>query len=139
MKQLVTGFERTRARIELTPLLDVMFLLLIFFIYSTLSMTAAQGIEVNLPKVSSTTLLEKVRTPLVVSLTAEGQCYVDKEAIAAEDLAVEVIRRWRAKPVAVLINGDRRAELGIALELLATLRRAGVEEVSFRLQPTSAQ
>lgn len=135
--KLSSGFDRTKARVELTPLLDVMFLLLIFFIYSTLSLTAARGIEVDLPQTSPSSLLEKVRTPLVVTYTADGQCYLDEVPFPEADLPFEVIRRWRERPVAVLVNGDRRAPLGPALELLATLRKAGIEKVAFRLQSPS--
>ena len=88
--KLSSGFNRTKARVELTPLLDVMFLLLIFFIYSTLSLTAARGIEVDLPQTSPSSLLEKVRTPLVVTYSADGQCYLDEAPFPEADLPFAV-------------------------------------------------
>ena len=127
----VTGYENRRARIEIVPLIDVVFLLLVFFIYAMLSMTVYRGLRVSLPRAAGET--ENMES-LVVAISEDNTLWIDKEPV---DMA-EAVRRVSAPvagdPPPVLISGDRQADLGVSIELLSALRQAGVESVSFQVK-----
>ncbi|NQU40082.1 MAG: biopolymer transporter ExbD [Lentisphaerae bacterium] len=128
---LATGYENRRARIEIVPLIDVVFLLLVFFIYAMLSMTVYRGLRVTLPGgVGQTEKLES----LVIAISADNTLWMDEMPVSVD----EAIDRARAHSLIstapVLISGDRRAELGRSIELLSALRQAGVESVSFQVK-----
>ena len=129
--RLETGYEERRARVEMAPLLDVVFLLLVFFIYAMFAMSAHRGIRVNLPHGPAAAV---TGAQLVVTVQADGTLQLDGHELAADDLLLETVERYRRDGLPVLISADRRAELGTAIELLARLQAAGVGAVTFQVQ-----
>jgi len=128
---LKSGFEQRGARVEMIPLMDVMFLLLVFFIYSTLSMTLAKGMKVDLPQAAGSKTDQK---PITVVISASDEFYFEKEKMAREPLLLRVVRQYREAPATVLIRADRNAKLGSGIELLGSLKQAGVEKIVFETQ-----
>ena len=129
--RLTTGYEYKKARIELIPLLDVVFLLLVFFIYAILSMSVHQGVRVTLPVASGEA---QQKTIVRIVLDAKNTLSLDGTPCDMNDCVKRVAERVRRAPSAVLIHGDRQAELGIGIELLSRLRTAGVPSVAFEVQ-----
>ncbi len=129
--RLDTGYEERRARIELIPLMDVLFFLLVFLIYAMLSMTTHHGLRVNLPRAAGAT---EVGKRLVITVQADDQLQLDGHPLTADDLVLAVSEQWRATRLPVLISADRSAHLGTGLELLGRLKAAGVEAVTFQVQ-----
>lgn len=131
--RLRSGYENRKARFELLPLMDVMFLLLVFFIYAMLSMVLHRGIDVALPGAASA-VLDK-RAYVAVTITADNRVLVDggeASPDAAIRRAVDLANSGAgAVPKAVFIEGDRKADLGLAIRILDGLRQRGVKEVSF--------
>ncbi len=125
---LKSGFEDRRARIEVIPLMDVMFLLLVFFIYGTLSMTVSRGVDVDLPQGGTPRADDK---PIVISLTAEDKLFLDEQPMPRDELLATVLSQWRDKPSSVLIKADRAAPLGTGVELVSKLKEAGVARIAF--------
>ena len=121
--RLTTGYEYKKARIELIPLLDVVFLLLVFFIYAILSMSVHQGVRVTLPVASGEA---QQKTVVRIVLDAKNTLSLDGTPCDMNDCVKRVAERIRRATSAVLIRGDRQAELGIGIELLSRLRKAGV-------------
>ena len=76
--------ERRKSRIEMLPLIDIVFLLLVFFIYAMLSMAVHRGMPVVLPT-SSTAKIDK-HLILSVTVRADGSIFLDKEPIILKDL-----------------------------------------------------
>lgn len=128
-----SGFGRRRARIEMIALIDVVFLLLVFFIYAMLSMTVFRGLELNLPRAEGSIQ----RNAIVVILDRENRLSAEGSILEADQIVVWAITEHRRTDLPVLIRGDREADLGIALELLAALRKAGLEAVSFQVENPS--
>ena len=128
-----SGFGRRRARIEMIALIDVVFLLLAFFIYAMLSMTVFRGLELNLPRAEGSIQ----RDTIVVILDRENRLSAEGTILEADQLVAWAMSEHRRTGLPVLIRGDREAELGIALELLAALREAGLEAVSFQVENPS--
>lgn len=132
-----TGFEDRKARVEFLPLIDVVFLLLVFFIYAMLSMVVHRGIEVSLPTGSSTQVsqLDYVN----ITIDAQNQISVNGKPIAMDMLVTHVQTAQQKLQHAqdkapIFISGDKTSNLGIALTVLDQLRRAGMTEVSFELE-----
>jgi len=127
---LETGYEERRARIELIPLMDVLFFLLVFLIYAMLSMTTHRGVRVDLPRAAGAT---EVGKRLVVTVLSDDQLQLDGRTMASDDLVLAVAQQWRAARTPVLVSADRVAHMGTGIELLAHLKRAGVEAVAFQV------
>lgn len=127
--RLSCGYETRKARVEMLPLIDVVFLLLVFFIYAMVSMVLHRGLDVNLPAVGNAAL-EK-NDFIAIGIDADNNLYLNGEPAKADGLATRVmaLRGSDAKPV--FIEGDRKADLGRAIELLDDLKSSGIEEVSF--------
>ena len=128
---LKSGFEERGARVEMIPLMDVMFLLLVFFIYSTLSMTLAKGMKVDLPHTAGSKTDQK---PITVVISSTDEFYFEKEKMERDPLLLRVVRQYRETPATVLIRADRNAKLGSGIELLGSLKQAGVEKIVFETQ-----
>lgn len=107
------------------PLIDVVFLLLVFFIYAMVSMVVHHGLKVDLPSAGSVSLEQE--DYIAITIDADNHLFLNDEPVGADGLAARV--KALGKPV--FINGDRKADLGLAIELLDDLKQAGIEEVSF--------
>jgi biopolymer transport protein ExbD len=129
--QLVSGYENRRARIEIVPLIDVVFLLLVFFIYAMLSMTVYRGLRVSLPHAAGET--EKMET-LIIAIGEDNTLWVDEYPVTLTEAVTLARTRVTDETQPVLISGDRRADLGVSIELLSALREAGIESVSFQVK-----
>jgi biopolymer transport protein ExbD len=129
--KLETGYEERRARIELIPLMDVLFFLLVFLIYAMLSMTTHHGLRVNLPRAAGGA---EVGKRLIITVLADDSLQLDGRPLASDDLVLAVTEAWRANHWPVLISADRQAHLGLGLELLGRLKAAGVDAVAFQVQ-----
>ena len=129
--QLSSGYEDRRSRIEIVPLIDVVFLLLVFFIYAMLSMTVYRGLRVSLPRAAGET--ESMET-LVIAIGADNVLWVDETPVSLPEAVALAKARVTEESQPVLISGDRSADLGVSIELLSALREAGVESVSFQVK-----
>jgi biopolymer transport protein ExbD len=130
--RLSSGYEERRARIEMLPLIDIVFLLLVFFIYAMLSMVVHRGLRVELP--AALTAQMDRRECVSVTVTKDNVIYMDEERVSLDGLVTRVAERVRSRPekeTPVFISGDRRADLGVAMQILDRLRSAGIREVSF--------
>ena len=112
------------------PLIDVTFLLLVFFIYAMLSMTLHRGLKIELPQ-ASTSEIDKSEY-ISITITQDNSIFLDKKKIELKQLLNAVKERLKCNDKQpVFINGDKKAYLGIAIEILDLLRSGGIEEVSF--------
>ena len=120
-----------KARIEMLPLIDIVFLLLVFFIYAMLSMAVHRGLPVELP-LSSTAQIDKKLT-LSVSVEADETIYVNKERVALEHLP-EVLRSKAAltREPGVLIFADRSLQYQMIYNVLDKIRQAGLSRISLQ-------
>src|SRR3954454_16834541 len=80
--------EPEKARIEVIPMIDIIFFLLVFFMISTLSMTINRGIPVNLPKAASSQ--KELRDSVNITVTREGELFLNKEPITLPDIGQRV-------------------------------------------------
>lgn len=120
-------FRRPRRRrettlINLTSLIDVVFLLLIFFMVST-SFALIRGIKVDLP--TTTTPQEKIEQNIVISITKEGKIYLDKTQISKTELVKTLKRQIGKKKSLVVINADKDTRHGMVVEVMDLAKQGG--------------
>ncbi|MGD0489473.1 MAG: biopolymer transporter ExbD [Syntrophorhabdales bacterium] len=129
--------QRKKARIEIIPMIDTMFFLLVFFMVATLSMTVQRGIPVNLPHAA--TALEELHQVVTLTVTKEGKLLFDKEPIASVDEVATRLARWKTTgaDVYVVINADRAVEHGRVVDVMDAVRQAGVTRVAVAVRPLS--
>lgn len=123
-----------KARIELIPLIDVMFFLLASFIFVSLSMVQQKAIKVDVPKAASGEANRKEYS--AVSVTAEGKLFLDKDPVSMEELraALQQMARRSDEP-RLSISADRQARHGDVVAVLDATRLAGLRKVSFETRP----
>ena len=124
--------ETPKARVEMTPIMDVVFLLLVFFIYAFMTMTVQRGMKVELPKADG--VVSKQQNIRIV-LTAENQLLLDgRTAMSLDAAADSVALRYESLNLPVIISADRHAHVGVALELMAALRAKGIQHVTYQVE-----
>ena len=124
------------AEINVTPLVDIMLVLLIIFML-TAHLIARQAIEVDLPSGRQSTTPEP--TTLAVTLTKEGTLYLNGETVTASALT-EAVRAAVAadKDAQVIIAGDRSVSHGRVVWVLDLVRSLGVASFAIQIDPTVA-
>ncbi len=128
----LTNEETPKARVEMTPIMDVVFLLLVFFIYAFMTMTVQRGMKVELPKADG--VVSKQQNIRIV-LTAENQLLLDGLTAMPLDAAADsVALRYESLNLPVIISADRHAHVGVALELMAALRAKGIQQVTYQVE-----
>ncbi len=121
-----------KARIEIIPMIDTMFFLLVFFMMATLSMSIQRGLPVNLPHAA--TAKEEIKQVITLTLTKDGRLYFDKQELSSPAEVIQRLERKRAQ-LSVVINADRSVEHGRVVELLDAAKRSGVTKISVAAKP----
>jgi len=120
-----------RARIEMVPLIDIVFLLLVFFIYAMLSMAVHRGVKVDLPSAATAEVDDSAH--IAITVDEQNHVYFNKRQVTVPELP-GLVKSSRAEKedMPVFIAGDRCADLGLAIEILDVLRKSGIDRVSFQ-------
>jgi len=129
--------SRKKPRIEIIPMIDTMFFLLVFFMVATLSMTAQRGLTVNLPHAA--TARDEIKQVVTLTVTKEGKLFFDKEEVASPaEAALRLASQTGADAqVSVVINADRAVEHGRVVDLMDAVRQAGVTRIARAVRPLS--
>jgi biopolymer transport protein ExbD len=123
-----------KARIEIIPMIDTIFFLLVFFMISTLSMARYSGLPVNLPKAAPGQ--QPASESAVVTITQDGKVFIDKQEVARDNIRSLLQQRLATKPeLLVLINADERVEHGRVVEVMDDARQAGVVKMAIAVKP----
>ena len=128
-------FPHKRARIEIIPLIDIMFFLLASFMMVSLSMIKLQSIKVDLP--TATARGRDVKPEIFnIAVNKLGDAYVGEERKSLADLYATLTNRVHANTnLPVYITGDKDASHGAVITVLDTVRRAGIQKVAFAITP----
>ncbi len=127
-----TEFE-SLAEINITPLVDVMLVLLIIFIVT--SPMLVQGLQVELPRETASPLPQSSREPLVLTLTRDRLVLVGDQPVHPDLLAQRLGPLLAGGPRPVYLKGDRELPYGFVIQVLAALNRMGVEEIGMVTVP----
>jgi biopolymer transport protein ExbD len=122
-----------KPRIEMLPLIDIVFLLLVFFIYAMLSMAVHRGLPVVLP-LSTTAKIDK-HLLLSVTLKADGTVFVDKEQVSLDSLRDVLGEKARTgRDPGVLLFADRSIPYQKLFQVLDRIREAGLNRISLQAE-----
>ncbi len=123
-----------KARIEIIPMIDTIFFLLVFFMISTLSMTQFKGMPVNLPKAASGQ--QAPAESAAVTIDKDGRLFLNQQAIDKAALG-EALRQQLAKnaEMLVVINADDGVEHGHVVEVMDIARGANVAKMAIAVKP----
>ena len=126
-------YKTKNPRIEMLPLIDVVFLLLVFFIYAMLSMAVHRGLPVVLPD-SSTAKIDK-KLVLSVSIKSDETIYIDKQQVTLEDLAETLKdRAGHETNPGVLLFADRDISYQKLFKVLDQIQKAGIQRISLQAE-----
>lgn len=127
-----------KVRIEMLPLIDIVFLLLVFFIYAMLSMAVHRGMPVDLPT-SQTVQIDR-KLILSVTVKADETIYVDKEPVDLENLTTFLkSKAEKVKDPGVLFFADRSLPYQKLFQVLDKIRLAGLNRISLQAETENQQ
>lgn len=125
--------KKKAARVEIIPLIDVVFFCLATFVLLTMSMTKMEGIRVDLPSAVKSEPHE-LKKSVTLSVDGEGQLYWGQELITFDAFVQQLTIYKETTPAEdrrIVINADRSARFSNVLTLLDQIRRAEIEQVTF--------
>ncbi len=125
MRRIQLTRNQDDAAIDMTPMLDVVFIMLIFFIVST-SFVRESGIEVTRPSAQTST--GQTQSAVMIALSGEGQIWLDRKATDVR-MVRPVLERLRAEQpnLSVVVQADVKSSTGDLVQLIDQLRLAGVQ------------
>ena len=116
--------EYRRGRIEIIPMIDVMFFLLVTFMLASLSMQSLNSITVNLPQGDAPNLHHA--EPVTLTITKDSQIFLDKTPTTLTTMAFALKAMLKERDRGVVVNADSAAPEGIVVRAMLEARRAGV-------------
>ncbi len=134
--RIANSYTRRKARIEIIPLIDIIFFLLATFVMVSLSMIKNEGVPVNLPAASTAAPQERKGAELTVSVTKSGEIYLEKQLVSAGELKMR-LTLWKAKEndPRIFIHGDEETSFKNMMLVMDTIRSLGITKVAMQTQP----
>ena len=121
------------SEINVTPLVDVMLVLLIIFMVTAPMMT--QGLDVNLPQTTAKSIKTQ-EDPLFMTINKKGEIFLEEHMIRLEDLEEKVksIFKYR-RDKELLLRADRDIPYGVVIKVIAAVKRAGIDKLGMVTEP----
>ncbi|PYJ87356.1 MAG: biopolymer transporter ExbD [Verrucomicrobia bacterium] len=131
---VTSPIPKHHARIEIIPLIDIMFFLLASFMMVSLSQVTLKGMKVNLPTGASGQVQNK-KDYVSLSVDKDGYYYFDKQKIALEEILPKLQQTYKTNPEAkIFIRGDAEAVHGNVTRMLDQIRSSGFMKLSFEIK-----
>ncbi|MCD6431027.1 MAG: biopolymer transporter ExbD [Deltaproteobacteria bacterium] len=127
--------SRDDVQLDMTPLVDVVFLLLIFFMLST-SLSVNPGIKIDLPK-SSAEQIKKKKTTLRVAIEASGRIYLEGKKLSLPQLRekFQAVGKEQGDDVLVVIEADKKVYHGLVVKVMDAAKSAGLNKLAIATEP----
>ncbi|AFM23448.1 ExbD/TolR family protein [Desulfomonile tiedjei] len=130
---LSTKRKSKNSSLDITPLVDLVFLLIIFFLLST-TFNVSPGIRLDLPEASSQKI-HKEKKEITVSVDQSGTIYMNKDPVDSQSLLSQLLTRAREdRDTTVLIKGDRSTAYGQMVDILGMVKQAGLHRIAILTQ-----
>lgn len=129
-----TDNDSDASDIDITPMLDIVFIMLIFFIVTT-SFVKESGVTVSRP--SAQTAEQKKGSNILVAIRANGEIWIDRRAVDVRAVRPNIERMKAENPEgAVIIQADQHSSTGMLVKVMDQIRLAGVEDISISAEGT---
>ncbi len=116
------------AQIDMTPMLDIVFIMLIFFIVTTVFVKQA-GMEVNKPE--GDTAVQYKNANIFIAITEDGDVWIDRREISSEAVRANVEKLLLEQPTEVVfIQADEKTKHGLVIEVMDQVKAAGIDRVA---------
>jgi biopolymer transport protein ExbD len=130
--------ELKRTRIEIIPMIDTMFFLLVFFMLSSLALTRLNGLPVNLPRAS--TAPKQAPAELTLTIDKSSRIYINKEPVPIEDVGTKLLEKAGGPNVdlnaaSVIINADTDVKHGLVVKCIDEARGVGITKFGIATAP----
>lgn len=130
--------KKIDTHLNIAPLIDVVFQLLIFFALSSQFVVHNRGIKVNLPTALNTNA--KTNQNIVIFITQENNLYLDQEQVSLDTLPEKLkIKMFGLKKKTVVINADEKVNLGLAVQVMDIARQSGSDELTISAKEKDVQ
>jgi len=125
--------KRFMSDINVTPLVDVMLVLLIIFMVTAPMMI--QGVEVNLPK-TTTKSIKSPEDPLILTVTKKGELFIENNRLTLETIEPKLksILKYR-RDKQVLLKADKDIPYGFVIQVISRVKRAGIDKLGMITEP----
>jgi len=117
--------ERRKGRIEIIPMIDVMFFLLVTFMLASLSMQNLHSLNVNLPRGHATPA--QTKSSVTLTVTQDSRIFIDKTPVTLQTLQAVLRPLLKGPETSVILSADRAAPHGVTVEAMLQARQAGAE------------
>ena len=123
--------------VPMAPLIDIVFLTLIFFMVTSVYSTLESEVDITLPTAATAEMDDRMQGEIYINLRADGSIVLNERVVSVTDLQ-DVLKRVAAyfPGGAVIIRGDTQAHLGQAIAILDACKQADIQNVSFAAIPT---
>ncbi len=134
--------ELKRTKIEIIPMIDTMFFLLVFFMLSSLALTRLNGLPVNLPRAS--TAPKQAAAELTLTIDKQKQIYINKEPVKLAEVPTRLVEKAGGPGVdlataTVIINVDTDVPYGLAVQCMDEARTVGIARFALATAPDSTR
>ncbi len=132
--------ELKRTRIEIIPMIDTMFFLLVFFMLSSLALTRMNGLPVNLPQAA--TAPKQPPVDLTVTIDKSQRVFVNKQMVAISDVGTELQKQAGNADLSqssVVINADKSVPHGLVVQCIDEARNIGIVKFAIATEPESSK
>ena len=131
--QFKRGRELKRTRVEIIPMIDTVFFLLVFFMLSSLSLTHLNGLRVDLP--TGKNAPTQPRASLTLSVQKSGTMSLNNRVVTLQNLSQNLKRIPNVKSQTLTINADKNVSYGVVMRAIDTARQVGISRTNFVVEP----
>jgi biopolymer transport protein ExbD len=137
--KIISPLPRKRGRLEIIPLIDIMFFLLAAFMVVSINKIKVDSLKINLPTDVPSLQHETKEDFVSISMDDEGQVQIDKQKIGSKDELTQRLDEMYAAnhDQKILISADRETHHGDVMQMLAKIRQAGFQKVAFAIKKES--
>lgn len=131
-----TNYGHEIETLQMAPLIDIVFLTLIFFMVTSVYATLESEVDIMLPTADTAKASERTQGEIFINLREDGSIIVNERRLTLEELQATLNRVAMYFPGgAVIIRGDKAAQLGRAVEILDCCRKADIQNIAFAALP----
>ncbi len=138
--RVASPIPKKHARIEIIPLIDIMFFLLASFMMVSLSQTHMKGILVNLPAPSAQPQNPLVKDYVSIRVTAGNNVYFDNQLVTEGEILPRLYRLYQGNPnIKVSLSGEEQALHGDVITVLDHVRSVGIKKIGYQIKAAVAR